>query len=414
MDTLEKWPSGVRRRFLDRDNSNRISYKDFSNACRLLRLQNVPGIWRALDQETSGFISLREIDRASAEALEHFKEWAESTFGTIVRAFRVLDTTRSNSLSFPIFKRALRDFGFTGDARVLFQSLKPDSSGRQAGRDARLTLDDLRYLSSWELSRDKLQKLDREDALAEMEGNSAKENRERLEAPRPARKRGGGGVAIGAAGSKSLSSKVAVGGQSQRGVQHGQGGSEREAVATSPRQRNMFASSSVMPPILTCSRSRPTVEELTFCRGREEYEAFTSSRAHAAGREAMKHRTAAGFMNGLSFEDRARLTATQFEERARREQQEAVVQRQHTVYGELSPYFSPSLTRTAKDWKALAAEGFLEGPPAQYRQGQQLVSSFSLPALRGVDDARQLDARHVSISAQLQLPPTFVRHHVLQ
>merc|ERR1719476_191671 len=138
------------RRLLDRDNTNRASYKEFGDACRLLRFQNVPGIWRALDEDASGFISLREIDQDSADALTNFKTWAELTFGTIQRAFRVLDVSRSNSLSFPVFKRALRDFGFKGDARVLFQSLKPDAAGRQGGRDARLTLEDLRYLSSWE------------------------------------------------------------------------------------------------------------------------------------------------------------------------------------------------------------------------------------------------------------------------
>merc|ERR1719181_128443 len=105
-----------------------------------LQIKNSPGIWRALDQEHSGFISLKCID----------KEWAEDTFGSIPFAFRVLDTTHSNAVSLPVFKRVLTEFGFPGDARNLFQSLKPDAGGRQCSRDARLRLEDMKHLSSWE------------------------------------------------------------------------------------------------------------------------------------------------------------------------------------------------------------------------------------------------------------------------
>merc|ERR1719181_529020 len=105
-----------------------------------LQIKNSPGIWRALDQEHSGFISLKCID----------KEWAEDTFGSIQFAFRVLDTTHSNAVSLPVFKRVLSEFGFQGDARILFQSLKPDAGTRQCSRDARLRLDDMKHLSSWE------------------------------------------------------------------------------------------------------------------------------------------------------------------------------------------------------------------------------------------------------------------------
>jgi len=135
------------RRMLDCGNRNCVSYKDFSNACRLLRVQNAPGVWRALDTTTSGFISLKEIDQASADTLSDFKEWAESTFGTIQCAFQVLDTKGENSLSLPLFKRVLRDFRFQGDARTLFQSLKPVTGN--AAKDVRITLEDMRYLSSW-------------------------------------------------------------------------------------------------------------------------------------------------------------------------------------------------------------------------------------------------------------------------
>merc|ERR1719375_2442989 len=97
-----------------------------------------------------GFISLKNIDHESAQVLVNFKEWAEDTFGSIQFAFRVFDSAHCNAVSLPVFKRMLSGFGFQGDARILFQSLKPDAGGRQCSRDARLRLDDMKHLSSWE------------------------------------------------------------------------------------------------------------------------------------------------------------------------------------------------------------------------------------------------------------------------
>jgi len=138
------------RRLFDRNNKNHVTFKDFQHACMYLQLKNAPGIWRALDHDHSGFISLKNIDHESAQVLLNFKEWAEDTFGSIQFAFRVLDTTHSKGVSLPVFKRVLSEFGFQGDARILFQSLKPDAGGRQCSRDARLRLEDMKHLSSWE------------------------------------------------------------------------------------------------------------------------------------------------------------------------------------------------------------------------------------------------------------------------
>lgn len=139
------------RRFLDRDQTNKILYKDFGNICRTLRLQNVPGIWRALDKELIGCLTLHDVDQDSADALRLFKEWAEEYFGTVQCAFRMLDTSRSGALSFAQFRRALPNFGFDGDTRVLFLALltlKPESSQGRSSGEARLTLEHMRQLAA--------------------------------------------------------------------------------------------------------------------------------------------------------------------------------------------------------------------------------------------------------------------------
>lgn len=137
------------RRLFDRNNKNKITFKEFQHACGYMQIKNPPGIWRALDTDHCGFISLKSIDPASAQVLLDFKEWAEDTFGSIQFAFRVLDATHSNAVSLPVFKRMLSEFGLQVDARILFQSLKPDVGGKQQ-RDARLRLDDMKHLQTWE------------------------------------------------------------------------------------------------------------------------------------------------------------------------------------------------------------------------------------------------------------------------
>jgi len=67
--------------------------------------------------------------------------------------FQVFDKAKIGKVSFPVFRRALRNFGFEGDAAVLFQSLKPSASGKsskKAQHRHELTLKDLLYLSTWE------------------------------------------------------------------------------------------------------------------------------------------------------------------------------------------------------------------------------------------------------------------------
>jgi len=77
------------RRLFDKNNKNHVTFKDFVTACNRLQIENVPGIWRALDAENLGFISLKNIDNESHSVLVNFKEWAEDTFGSITFAFRV-------------------------------------------------------------------------------------------------------------------------------------------------------------------------------------------------------------------------------------------------------------------------------------------------------------------------------------
>merc|ERR1719421_1923923 len=80
------------RVLLDRDSSNRVNYCEFDEACRKVGFRgDVPGAWLTLDDDLSGYITLREIDKDSAETLMRFKQWADHEFGGVQCAFWVLD-----------------------------------------------------------------------------------------------------------------------------------------------------------------------------------------------------------------------------------------------------------------------------------------------------------------------------------
>jgi len=89
------------RKILDKDGAMRVAWDDFREACRALWMktatQSLPqsdmeiaAIWRALDQDCCGWISLAHFDSESYAAVREFKKWAEETHGTIHSAFRHL------------------------------------------------------------------------------------------------------------------------------------------------------------------------------------------------------------------------------------------------------------------------------------------------------------------------------------
>jgi hypothetical protein len=109
---------------IDKDNSNMCNWNEFQAAAKGLKVQDdIAGAWRALDEDLSGSITLREIDPAAHNALMGFKRWTDEEFGGVRLGFKFMDTDKSNKLNYREFRRACRDHGFTGDVRALFMSL---------------------------------------------------------------------------------------------------------------------------------------------------------------------------------------------------------------------------------------------------------------------------------------------------
>jgi len=240
------------RKLLDRDNSNRVTYKDFSEACRVMKVSNSASIWRAFDHDATGTISLADIDQEAANMLIKFKAWAEDTFGTIKHMFNVFDGSNIGKVSYPVFRRALRGFGFEGDAAVLYQSLKPSSSGKSSKKTQKrneLTLQDLLYLSTWDDDQDK-KTSPRVEAAFDLSTSRAPK--------------------ISAATEAGDASRQCVRSGSTRSQQQ----EPKDSRAPSALPPAAFLPSSMIYPPSSNSRVKETSEAMAHCRCRDEYNAY--------------------------------------------------------------------------------------------------------------------------------------------
>eukprot|EP00930_Biecheleria_cincta_P034092 TRINITY_DN23590_c0_g1_i1.p1 TRINITY_DN23590_c0_g1~~TRINITY_DN23590_c0_g1_i1.p1 ORF type:complete len:746 (+),score=128.66 TRINITY_DN23590_c0_g1_i1:120-2357(+) len=137
------------RTVMDKDNSNTCNWTEFRLALKQLRFQgNAAGAWLALDHDCSGAISLAEVDPEANDILTSFRRWADEEFGGVRAAFKVLDKDKSGELSLREFRHAVQNFGYEGEAVLLFKSL--DCSGQ-----GQLHLHDVSFLDDWELAREK-------------------------------------------------------------------------------------------------------------------------------------------------------------------------------------------------------------------------------------------------------------------
>eukprot|EP00927_Polykrikos_kofoidii_P060755 TRINITY_DN55676_c0_g1_i1.p1 TRINITY_DN55676_c0_g1~~TRINITY_DN55676_c0_g1_i1.p1 ORF type:complete len:751 (+),score=140.62 TRINITY_DN55676_c0_g1_i1:199-2451(+) len=152
------------RKVLDRNARMRISYEDFCSGCKQFALrtrqkqslliadmiplqeEQLAGVWRALDDDCSGWVALREFDPESHEVLAEFKRWCERIHGSAVKAFRNLDGNSNGKMVLS----ELQGIGsgknpFKGNPSLLFSCL--DVSG-----EGKISIDDVSFLDSWDLT----------------------------------------------------------------------------------------------------------------------------------------------------------------------------------------------------------------------------------------------------------------------
>lgn len=133
------------RHLLDRDGSNRCNWHEFLAACKVIGFKgDLAGAWRALDDDLSGYITLKELDKEGYRTLWDFRTWAVDEFGSARAAFSVFDSDGSNSLSSQEFRAACRIYGYDAEGQIkqLFNTLDVSAEGT-------LSLKEVAFLDDW-------------------------------------------------------------------------------------------------------------------------------------------------------------------------------------------------------------------------------------------------------------------------
>lgn len=152
------------REALDRDHSMSISWNEFRRACvehllpalttRQVAKLDLAAVWRAMDEDLSGCISLRELDPASYQALRAFKDWAIEMHGSCVKAIMTLNEDGRGGVDWEELERAAAQ-GCTADLRLIFDGLDGDSSGM-------IAVSEVRFLDYWDPTFDEVQDVTKE------------------------------------------------------------------------------------------------------------------------------------------------------------------------------------------------------------------------------------------------------------
>jgi Ca2+-binding EF-hand superfamily protein len=145
------------RHFLDRDGCIRVSLEDFVSVCRKHTRhavakgftqalptgteEEIATVWRALDDDCSGWIALKEFDVTCFKVLKRFKGWAQQEFGGVVIALKKLDDNANAKLS----HWELRKSGFPGDVDAVFEYLDLD-------KQKSLGEAEVKFLDGWDLA----------------------------------------------------------------------------------------------------------------------------------------------------------------------------------------------------------------------------------------------------------------------
>lgn len=131
------------RRALDLDRSMTIQKSELFKAVRELNWEgDVRMLWKGLDKDGSGIVSLQELDLRVAELLAKFKEFVTQEYGSCEVAFNAFDITNKRKMNEHEFISACRRNGFQKANRALFQGLDWQ-------RHKYIVEDDITFLDSW-------------------------------------------------------------------------------------------------------------------------------------------------------------------------------------------------------------------------------------------------------------------------
>lgn len=133
---------------LDPDENGQMDFREFCQALRSLGYTgNLRTLWYLLDEDYSGYVSLRELDPTAAAALEKFRAVSTAQFEDIPDMWRkVMDKDKSNSVSHLEFEEGAIELGYDDEEEIqeLFKLLLLGPGARF------ISLDDIIFLQKWE------------------------------------------------------------------------------------------------------------------------------------------------------------------------------------------------------------------------------------------------------------------------
>merc|ERR1719353_1591103 len=124
---LRAWTMG-----LDSDGSGKLSFVEFCNSARLEGFAgNLKSLWKEMDADGEGFVTLEEFAPEIAKLVTGFKTFLrEKHEGSLCKAWkRSLDLDKSGSISQEELVAAMAKLGWEGDAARVYKLLDFDRGG---------------------------------------------------------------------------------------------------------------------------------------------------------------------------------------------------------------------------------------------------------------------------------------------
>jgi len=142
-------------RKLDRDGSMSLAKREFVTGLKDLKFPGNPEVlWALFDRDGTGTISFLEFAPEQGLDLARWKMWAVSKFGSVQGLFRFMDQDKSGTVSIREFKQACIAAGLPSQLKdsieTLFQMV--DDPNDKSGRGG-LTENELAFLDVWNLHR---------------------------------------------------------------------------------------------------------------------------------------------------------------------------------------------------------------------------------------------------------------------